>query len=198
MICLSIPMMGAKSIEFRGFVYNTSLKFINNSRVEIVYLSGRNYKDEKYYAATYTNKRGEWRLKVPLKNKIIIKTFSNGFITEKRIINLETEKSLKNNKVTVRSQMKRGMKQIEWGSFEHHMLYVKSSDQKAIEGLTGSKEKSKVEDYITKKMKKSQWADAYIFAGYSSFRKGNLMESKEYFNKAGSKTLVQSDGEQIF
>lgn len=176
-----------KSLEITGFVYDTSVKYIANARVEITNISREKAKGNKDYFVTYTDEKGEWKIKIPFYKKIMIKAYSNGFKPEKSIIDMEIEKSLNNLKTIVRSQMKKGLKHIEWGSFDHHMLYVRSSFQKAIEDLLIFNDKAIVEEYINKNIKEYSRKDAYVFSGFACFLGGDLMNSKEYFDKAGSK-----------
>ncbi|MCK5005456.1 MAG: hypothetical protein KAS21_10220, partial [Candidatus Aminicenantes bacterium] len=124
-----------RSVEITGFVYDTAIHYIKNSRVEITNISEKGAKADNGYFVTYTDEKGEWKIKIPFHKKIMVKVYSNGFKPEKSIIDMEIEKSLGNAKTIVRTQMKKGMKHIEWGSFEQHMLYVRSSFQKAIEDL---------------------------------------------------------------
>ncbi len=185
-----------KSVENTGFVYDTSINYIKNSRIEITNISGEETKSDNGYFVTYTDEKGEWKIKIPFYKKIMIKAYSNGFIPEKSIVDMEIEKSLNNLKTIVRSQLKKGMKHIEWGSFEHHMLYVRSSFQKAIEALLIPDEKKIVEDYINKSIKENSRKDAYAFAGFAGFLKGNFTNSKEYFDKAGSKLWFNLMGKE--
>jgi len=198
MLSISNYSKTPKSVEITGFVYDTSINYIKNARIEITNSSGEETKSEKGYFVTYTDDKGGWKLVVPFYKKILIKVYSNGFITEKSIIDMEIERSLNNLKTIVRTQMKKGLKHIEWGGFEHHLLYVRSSFQKTIEYLLTSGDRKIVEDYINKTIKEISRKDAYVFAGFSRFLRGDLTNSKEYFDKGGSKIWFNLMGRKHF
>jgi len=176
-----------KKFKLKGFVYDTSLKYIPYSRVEISNIAEEKSDSLPGYYVTYCDKKGNWELKIPFHKKIMIKIFSNGFIPNRKLINMEIEKSLNNSKTIVRSQMLKGLKHIEWGSFEHSMLYIKTEDLKSIEELIISNEYKGVDEFVKSNIKEHSRNVAYIFAGHAAFMNGAIQEAKEYFSNSGSK-----------
>ncbi len=176
-----------RKVQITGTVHDNHDRCIKNSRVEITNAENKETKTDNGYFVTYTNEKGEWKIKIPFFKRITVKVYSNGYIPHKSIVNMEIEKTLNNPRTVVRSILKKGIKHIEWGSFEQQMLYVRASFQKAIEDLIASNEKSVVEDYIENNIKEYSRKDAYVFAGFAGFRRGHYTNSKEYFAKAGSK-----------
>ncbi|MEN8154747.1 MAG: hypothetical protein ABFR75_12075 [Acidobacteriota bacterium] len=171
-----------KNIQVSGYVYDEFKNTIRNSRVE-VFLHNNELKEK--FQVIYTNKKGFWQTEIPSGSKISIKIYSNGFKPEQKEINF-TRNLIIDDGLKISTILKKGLKHIEWGSFDHLMLYVSGSMQKQIEELVEKSDVIIVKKYIFKASKKNR-INILKYAGYISFIKDKMESSRYLFDLADSK-----------